>query len=131
MAVWKSKEQMIARFLSGLKPSIQDALSLHQLWSVSKTYNRALMFEKQLARKAFLQFHAYGGSKSTQVSTQGRPTNNNAQPFKIDSAGLPLTSGTVKPVPKVAQRFTFKCYKCGEARHKATDCKKGGVNRGQ
>ena len=107
MAVWKSKEQMIARFLSGLKPSIQDALSLHQLWSVSKTYNRALMFEKQLARKAFLQFHAYGGSKSTQVSTQGRPTNNNAQPFKIDSAGLPLTSGTVKPVPKVAQSFTL------------------------
>ena len=32
----ESEEQMIARFLSGLKPSIQDALSLHQLWSVSE-----------------------------------------------------------------------------------------------
>ena len=127
----ESEEQMVARFLSGLKPPIQDALSMHQLWSVSKAYNRVLIFKKQLARKAFVQFQAYGGSKSTQVSTQGRPTTTSAQPFKIDSAGLPSTSGTVKPVPKAAQRFTFKCYKCGEARHKATNCKKGGVNRGQ
>ena len=81
------------------------------------------MFEKQLARKAFVQFQAYGDSRSTKVGTQGRPTTNSAQPFKIDSASLPSTSGTVKPVPKAAQSFTFKCYKCGEARHKATYCK--------
>ena len=30
----ESEEQMVARFLSGLKPPIQDALSLHQLWYV-------------------------------------------------------------------------------------------------
>ena len=69
---------MIARFLSGLKILIQDALSLHQLWSVFEAYNKALIFERQLARKAFMQFQAYGGSKSTQVSTQGRPTTNSA-----------------------------------------------------
>lgn len=52
----ESEESMIARFLSGLKSSIQDALSLHQLWSISKAYNRALMYERQLERKAFVQF---------------------------------------------------------------------------
>ena len=119
---------MIARFLSGLKPLIQDALSLHQLWSVFEAYNKALMFERQLARKAFVQFQAYGGSKSTQVNTQGRPTTNSAQPIKIDSVGLPSTFGVAKPVPKAAQSFTFKCYKCGEAGHKATNCKKVGFN---
>ena len=124
----KSEEQLVARFLSGLKLPIQDALSLHQLWSVFEAYNRALMFEKQLARKVFVQFQAYGGSRSTQVSTQGRPTINSAKPFKIESVGLPLTSGAAKPVPKAAQSFTFKCYKCGEVGHKATDCKKGGVS---
>ena len=46
----ESKEQMAARFLSGLKPPIQDALSMHQLWYVSKAYNRVLIFKKQLAR---------------------------------------------------------------------------------
>ena len=84
------------------------------------------MFEKQPARKAFVQFQAYGGSRSTQVSTQGRPTTNSA-PFKIESAGLPSISGAAKPVPKATQSFTFKCYKCGEAGHKATYCKKAGV----
>ena len=62
----ESEEKTVARFLSGLKPQIRDTLSLHQLWSVSNAYYRALMFEKQLARKAFVQFQAYGGSRSTQ-----------------------------------------------------------------
>ena len=114
---------MVARFLSGLKPPIQDVLSLYQLWTLFEAYNRVLMFEKQLARRAFVQFQAYGGGRSTQVSTQGRPTTNSAQPFKIVSVGLPSTSGVAKPIPKVAQSFTFKCYKCGEAGHKVTDCK--------
>ena len=60
------------------------------------------MFEKQLARKAFVQFQAYGGSRITQVSTQEMPTTNSAQPFKIDSVGLPSTSSAAKPIPKVA-----------------------------
>nr|POE91220.1 hypothetical protein CFP56_40462 [Quercus suber] len=50
----ESEEQIVARFLSGLKPPIQDALSLHQLWIVSEAYNEALMFKKQLARRAFV-----------------------------------------------------------------------------
>ena len=65
---------MIARFLSGLKTLIQDALSLHQLWSVFEAYNKALMFERQLAIKAFVQFQAYGGSKST-LSQYSRKAN--------------------------------------------------------
>ena len=56
------------------------------------------------------------------------PTTNNAQPFKIDNVGPPSTSSAAKPIPKATQSFTFKCYKCGEAGHKATNCKKGGVN---
>ena len=54
----ESEEQIVARFLSGLKPPIQDALSLHRLWSVFEAYNKALMFERQLARKIFVQFQA-------------------------------------------------------------------------
>jgi len=41
---------------------------------------------------------------------------------------LPSTSGTVTPVPKAAKNITFKCYKCEEAEHKTTNCKKWGVN---
>ena len=48
----ESEEQMVARYLSGLKPSIQDVLSLQSLWNVSEAYNRALLVEKQQTRPA-------------------------------------------------------------------------------
>ncbi|KAK4581406.1 hypothetical protein RGQ29_024882 [Quercus rubra] len=39
----ESEEQMVARYLSVLKPSIQDVLGLQSLWNVSVAYNRALL----------------------------------------------------------------------------------------
>ena len=65
----ESEEQMVARFLSSLKPPIQNALSFQQLRIVSEAYNRVLMFKKQLARRASVQFQAYGSCKNTQVNT--------------------------------------------------------------
>ena len=48
----ETEEQTVARFISGLKISIQDQLVFHTCWSLSQAYNRALMVEKQLARKS-------------------------------------------------------------------------------
>ena len=48
----ESEEQMVARYLSELKPSIQDVLSLQSLWNVLEAYNQALPVEKQQTRLA-------------------------------------------------------------------------------
>ena len=48
----ESEEQMVARYLSELKPSIQDVLSLQSLWNVLEAYNQALLVEKQQTRLA-------------------------------------------------------------------------------
>ncbi|KAE8707521.1 Detected protein of unknown function [Hibiscus syriacus] len=42
----ETEEQMVARYLGGLRQPLQDVLSLHSLWSVSKAYHHALVVEK-------------------------------------------------------------------------------------
>ncbi|KAG5545067.1 hypothetical protein RHGRI_017512 [Rhododendron griersonianum] len=49
----ESEDQMIARYISGLTITIQDALAMQTLWTVSEAYNRALVAEKQEKRKFF------------------------------------------------------------------------------
>ncbi|XP_062177060.1 uncharacterized protein LOC133881996 [Alnus glutinosa] len=43
----ETEEQMVARYLGGLRQPLQDAFSLHSLWTVSEAYQRALVAEKQ------------------------------------------------------------------------------------
>ncbi|KAG2675553.1 hypothetical protein I3760_12G009300 [Carya illinoinensis] len=47
----KMKEQMVARYLERLHQPLQDVLSLHSLWNISETYQRALVVEKQQNRR--------------------------------------------------------------------------------
>ncbi|KAG5528457.1 hypothetical protein RHGRI_029217 [Rhododendron griersonianum] len=63
----ESEDQMVARYISGLTTTIQDALAMQTLWTVSEAYNRALVAKKQEKRK-FLRFgqQYQGGSKSGQ-----------------------------------------------------------------
>jgi hypothetical protein len=70
----ETEEQLVARFISGLKISIQDQLVFHTCWTLSQAYNRALMVEKQLARKSMAP--SYGSRTNSQApatSTQTKP----------------------------------------------------------
>ena len=47
----KTEEQLMARYFSSLRQSIQDVLCLQAYWTALKVYKRALMVEKQQATR--------------------------------------------------------------------------------
>ncbi|KAG5548816.1 hypothetical protein RHGRI_014237 [Rhododendron griersonianum] len=70
---------MVARYISGLATTIQDALAMQPLWTVFEAYNRSLVAEKQFLRSG-LQYQ--GGSKSGQPfypSSQGGSSSSGGQ----------------------------------------------------
>ena len=42
----ETEEQMVARYLGGLRQPLQDVLSLHSLWTISEAYQLAFVMEK-------------------------------------------------------------------------------------
>ena len=136
MDINETEEQMVARYLSGLKLPIQESLSLHSIWTVSEAYNRALMVEKQFSRRSFAQSQPFGGTKPNGTNFGGQFSRPTTHPFQQDKASNAISTpvNIVKQPLKQPPIFSFKCYKCGEAGHKATDCKKSGpimTNKGK
>ena len=112
----ETEEQTVARFISGLKISIQDQLVFHTCWTLSQAYNRALMVEKQLARKSMVP--SYGSKTSSQAlatSTQTKPWSQD-QTSKLNTQGNP---NVYKSAPRNSNVSGFKCFKCGEMSLKA------------
>ncbi|KAG5534031.1 hypothetical protein RHGRI_022247 [Rhododendron griersonianum] len=142
----ESEDQMVARYISGLSITIQDALAMQTLWTVSEAYNRALVAEKQEKRKfsrsgqqyqggtkSGQPFYSYarGGSSSSggQGASSGVGTQNRA-----DKASTPAQNQPQSGASGARSQFQsggFKCFKCGEPGHKSSDCRKasGGRNK--
>ncbi|KAG5552400.1 hypothetical protein RHGRI_010467 [Rhododendron griersonianum] len=137
---------MVARYISGLTITIQDALAMQTLWTVLEAYNRVLVAKKQEKRKfsrsgqqyqgsskSGKPFYSYarGGSSSSggQGASSGVGTQNRADKASTPAQNQPQSgaSGTRNQF----QSGGFKCLKCGEPGHKSSNCRKasGGRNK--
>ncbi|KAE8661446.1 hypothetical protein F3Y22_tig00113725pilonHSYRG00321 [Hibiscus syriacus] len=105
--LYETEEQMVARYLGGLHQPLQDVLSLHSLWSVSKAYQRALAVEKQQNRRPVIR------------------NDHNSRPVR------PQDSLPAQQPPQGNSNPTIRCFRCGEQGHRATDYKKPASQKGK
>ncbi|KAE8676344.1 putative CCCH-type zinc finger family protein [Hibiscus syriacus] len=103
----ETEEQMVARYLGGLRQPLQDVISLHSLWSVSEAYQRALAVEKQQNRRPVIR------------------SDHNSRPVR------PQESRPAQQPPQGNSNPTIRCFRCGEQGHRATDCRKPASQKGK
>lgn len=126
--------QVVYCFLSRLKESIRDELSMSIIWAFFKAINLALKAEAKLSRhtsrqtssrKSFLEFFLEKLLHFLTLSGH----NQNKQPYKPKSSNVPprnLVKASVQPINQALNPFVKpipgKCYKCNQPSHKFNDC---------
>ncbi|XP_020704270.2 uncharacterized protein K02A2.6-like [Dendrobium catenatum] len=133
----ENANQLVARFIGGLKEAIQDKLVLNEVWSLSQAVNYALKIEMQLQRP-----HRGGHSRrppenateSSRPTSAVTPQGNKQQGLTAGNvvsagAGNPNTEPKVWPRGRVAAKDNpyvkpgnIKCFRCFQQGHKSNEC---------
>ncbi|PKU65568.1 hypothetical protein MA16_Dca024876 [Dendrobium catenatum] len=135
----ESMNQLVARYIGGLKYSIQDRLELNAIWSLSQAINFALRAEIQLSRTSrstftrrptpdpvaeasrgsSLQFQNIGSGSLLPTPSQSK------QPATVSS----IADAKAQPKAKAPQQNnpyakpgTLKCFRCFQPGHKSNEC---------
>nr|GEV25961.1 hypothetical protein [Tanacetum cinerariifolium] len=80
-----SEQQLVSRYLGGLRQSIQDVLCLYTFWSVFEVYQRALVVEKQQTRSG----NRIGGSQNKSVGPKQVELTDKSQEFDVGVSKKP------------------------------------------
>eukprot|EP00268_Persea_americana_P043447 TRINITY_DN43680_c1_g1_i1.p1 TRINITY_DN43680_c1_g1~~TRINITY_DN43680_c1_g1_i1.p1 ORF type:complete len:213 (+),score=30.45 TRINITY_DN43680_c1_g1_i1:507-1145(+) len=109
------EDQLVARYIGGLRVQIQDTVNLFDPVSVSAAHQRALQVEKQLMRRS-------------NSGVAGNPGSSN-------SGGVHRSSSRINPGQQASSNPTqtnktinsgIKCFGCSETGHRRSECKKRG-----
>ncbi|XP_021975489.1 uncharacterized protein LOC110870614 [Helianthus annuus] len=103
-------EQVIARFLGGLRSEISDVVHLQQFWSFANVCLLAKKVEKQLSAKSKAQPRF--------SSSQGVPPSSST----AKAEGTKPSAPTTPVIPSGQASGTQRCYKCNGIGHLKREC---------
>ncbi|PKU84124.1 RNA-directed DNA polymerase [Dendrobium catenatum] len=128
----ETDNQLVARYIRGLKDPIQDKLELNSVWTLSQAVNFALKAETQMIR------HSKGGYNRRLFPDQSSESRNPSVPHKSTSTNPVAISSSVSsagadsrglkprlPPPKenpYTKPTTLKCFRCFQPGHKSNEC---------
>jgi hypothetical protein len=115
----ESVEQLVSRYIGGLRPQIQDMVNLFDPMTISAATQRALLVEKNLAWGS-LGIFGRGGTGGYNRSGGSFP-NRGTTPSNGPNKG----TTTVGQSSRTGAPIGPKCFRCGEPGHRMVDCRKG------
>ncbi|XP_062014602.1 uncharacterized protein LOC133731182 [Rosa rugosa] len=131
--------QKVARYISGLKPAIQEKILLQTVWTVTEATSLALKAEllEKPSRASSFQRYTYqrstelvnpsaGKGKAIQQNIEGAPRASNPS-FKgasssSSSSGAQNRFPNQKPNNPYARPTTQLCYRCNKPGHRSNVC---------
>ncbi|KAI0527329.1 hypothetical protein KFK09_002929 [Dendrobium nobile] len=134
----ENTNQLVARYIGGLKETIQDKLELNSVWSLSQAVNYALKVEMQLQRHSRPTSSRRNTEQTVDSARQSYSNANQNLKQPITNAGSGgSSSAAAKAIdPKTVQKFrsplarenpyakptSIKCFSCFQQGHKSNEC---------
>lgn len=114
--LYDSEIQFVSRFIGGLRPQLQNALTQFEPTSVSEAFPRASSFEQQLR-----------SSNWSNPSARQRTTDLPAAPTassrdSSDSSAATHNAPEETQLRRSSRPNALRCFGCGETGHRQTDC---------
>jgi hypothetical protein len=115
----ETDDQLVSRYIRGLRQNIQDPLNLFDPVNVSAAHQRVLLLEKMAVRGSTGFFGHGTESNTTRYNGPFTPRNTTQS---TNPNQTPITTG---PPNQSAAMNGPKCFKCGKPGHKIADYCKG------
>ena len=106
--------QQVARYISGLKHSIQEKIGLQTVWTVTEASSLALRAELMQKTRRSSSYRRY----PTQTQIEATATT----PDKGKSSNPRNNTEAPKTPNLYAKPMGLKCYRCGQPGHRSNEC---------